>query len=282
MASEQPKKAPTGYFLFLADNREAIEKEIGTRKGPDVAKKCGEMWKAASEDVRKPYEEKAAKMKAEYQAALQAFKDEGGVMAKKSKKIKKGMEGAKAKKDPDAPKRPVGGGYGQYLNEHREAIRKTLPTDHKMTDIGKQAGLKWNAMSAEDKKPYEEKYLAKMETFKGEMEAYKEKLAEAAAQEPESPPAKTAGKKRAGDESDKKQPQPRKAKVAKAASKKNTVEINEAVLLEAQKEGLYAALQNLAGRPDVIALGATDEKMLSVLKQHNGLVNAAKHALLGA
>merc|ERR1719181_1187469 len=53
------KKPQTAYWLWLGDNRERIVTMLGSAKGPDVAKKGGEMWKALTEQARQPYEKKA-------------------------------------------------------------------------------------------------------------------------------------------------------------------------------------------------------------------------------
>jgi len=137
-------------------------------------------------------------------------------------------------------------------------------------------------MTAEEKKPYEDKYNAKKEVFEQEMKEYKEKCAAQAPQdEAVSPPAKLA-KKRRGDDSEKKQPRAKKTRSSKGFANKMEVEIEETVLLAAKKEGLESSLKNLAARPEVAALGLSADKMLSSLKEHNGLVNATKNALLGA
>merc|ERR1712187_1076367 len=73
-----------GNWLWLGDNRESIVKMLGTAKGPDVAKKGGEMWKALTDTARAPYEKKAREQKDAYDkyiaseeghAKLKAFKD---------------------------------------------------------------------------------------------------------------------------------------------------------------------------------------------------------------
>jgi len=279
---EQPKKPPSGYWLFLGEHREAIVKELGTGKGSDVAKKGGEMWKATGEDERKPYEEKAAKLKAEYGAALQAFKVDGGVVARKSKKDKPEKT---AKKDPDAPKRPVGGGYGVYLAEHREEIKQSLPADHKITDVSKAAGAKWKALPETEKEQYQVKYTEKKAGYAKAMEEYTALHPEPAVEEDaQSPPAKVS-KRQATDDTEKKEPKPKKIKVVKQskAEKKllDEVDIDENVLAEARNAELEGALKNLANRPEIKALGLQADKLLSTLKANNGLVNPTKHALLG-
>merc|ERR1719274_253214 len=79
----------------------------------------------------------------------------------------------KRKKDKNAPKRPAGGGYGCFLAANRDEIKKSLPKDHKMTDVGKAAGEKWRAMSAAAKKPFEDEFAKKNADYKAAMEEYK-------------------------------------------------------------------------------------------------------------
>jgi len=55
---------------------------------------------------------------------------------------------------------------------------------------------------------------------------------------------------------------------------------DEKVLEEASKADMLAQLRNLAGRPDVLALGRSPEELLDALKANGGMVNAAKRALL--
>merc|ERR1711877_24899 len=78
------RKPQTAYWVWLGDNREKIASAIGTSKGPEVAKKGGEMWKGLSDAARAPYEKKAKEQKEAYdkyiaseegQAALKSFKD---------------------------------------------------------------------------------------------------------------------------------------------------------------------------------------------------------------
>merc|ERR1719410_349165 len=78
------KKPQTAYWLWLGDNRDRIVKMLGSAKGPDVAKKGGEMWKDLGDAARLPYEKKAKEQKDAYDkfiasdegaAKLKAFKD---------------------------------------------------------------------------------------------------------------------------------------------------------------------------------------------------------------
>merc|ERR1711920_907164 len=84
------------------------------------------------------------------------------------------------KKDPNAPKRPVGGAYGVFMAENRQKIVSSLPKDHKITDVAKAAGVQWKAMSDAAKKPYEETFKKKQAEFTKAMEEYKKAHPDAA------------------------------------------------------------------------------------------------------
>jgi len=285
--SEQPKKAKTAYFLWLDEHRAAIQKEIGTSKGSEVSKAAGEKWKAVSPESKKPFEERAAALKSEYEAALQAFKEEGGEVVRKSKKDKKDKKGRKAKKDPNAPKRPAGGSYGVFLSENRADIVKSLPAGHKMVDVAKAAGVKFKALPESERKVYEEKYKVKAKEYQ---EAFAEYKAAGGAGDDEadkvaSPPAKKQPRKRATDESAKKEPkakQPKRGRASKSASPSDAVKIDEDVLQAAQKLNMEGALKNLVARSEIAALNLPGKMVLEALKKAEGLVNPAKRALLGA
>ncbi|KAL9139114.1 DNA binding domain [Amphidinium carterae] len=58
-------RAPGAYWLWLADNRERIGKEIGTKVGPAVSTEAGKQWNAVADDVREKYQKMAAEKKEE-------------------------------------------------------------------------------------------------------------------------------------------------------------------------------------------------------------------------
>ncbi|XP_006659014.1 high mobility group B protein 7 [Oryza brachyantha] len=61
------KRPPTAFFLFLADFRKEYKAEHpGNKSVSAAAKEGGERWKAMSDEEKKPYLDKAAELKAEY------------------------------------------------------------------------------------------------------------------------------------------------------------------------------------------------------------------------
>eukprot|EP00931_Biecheleriopsis_adriatica_P023467 TRINITY_DN1480_c0_g1_i2.p1 TRINITY_DN1480_c0_g1~~TRINITY_DN1480_c0_g1_i2.p1 ORF type:complete len:294 (+),score=102.89 TRINITY_DN1480_c0_g1_i2:65-946(+) len=293
MAGEQPKKPLTAFFLYLEENRPAIVKQLGeeAKVRGKVSKTAAEQWRELAADAKAPYEKKAAEAKAAYERELELFKQLGGSIVRKRKADKAGKDG-KPKKDKDAPKKPAGGAYGQYLAQHREEIVKSLPAgSNATTDVAKAAGARWKALSEEEKKPYEEKYAAKMKDFQTAMEAYKAANAPSPDEEVQKTPAKRARKgektpspaaKTAAPKAAPKAASGKRGPGAKKTKGPEVVEIDASVLAEAEKLGYQAELRNLASRQEVKDLGKPHKDLLEAIKASNGLVNPARRALLGA
>lgn len=256
-----------------------------------VIKTAAEQWKGLASDAKTPYEKKAATAKAAYDSAVEKFKASGGEIVRKSKSDK-ADKGGKAKKDNNAPKKPSGGGYGQYLSQHRADIVKSLPAgSNPISDVAKAAGARWKALSESEKKPYEEKFVEKMKEFRTAMEAYKASNLAAEEKEEEEKEEKTPAPKRTKAEKSEAPPAKRakkdeqvaapKAKAGKAKGPE-VPEIDAGILAEAKKLGWDGQLRILASREDVKALGKKDKDLLAALKTSNGLVNPARRAMLGA
>ncbi|PKI63957.1 high mobility group B protein 7-like [Punica granatum] len=68
-----PKRPPTAFFLFMDDFRKAYKEENPDSKGvKEVAKQGGEKWKSMTDEEKKPYLDKAAELKAEYEKAVES------------------------------------------------------------------------------------------------------------------------------------------------------------------------------------------------------------------
>merc|ERR1712217_191168 len=115
MAAEliEPAKPQNAYWIWLADHRDAISKEAGSAKGPDVGKLAGAKWKAMAASAKAPYEKQASQKGAAYEKAMEEFKAAGGVAGKRRQEkaeAKKDRVAKKAKKEArknsDRPTRP--------------------------------------------------------------------------------------------------------------------------------------------------------------------------------
>merc|ERR1712187_992405 len=68
------KRPLSAYFMWVADNRASIKKSTKDGSVTQVLKKGGEMWSKMSEAQKKPFAEKAAKAKKDYEAYLTSAK----------------------------------------------------------------------------------------------------------------------------------------------------------------------------------------------------------------
>ncbi|CAE7798091.1 SSRP1 [Symbiodinium sp. CCMP2592] len=90
---------------------------------------------------------------AKYDADMNAFIDAGGGVKRKA--------GTQATtKDPAAPKKPVGGGFGCFLAQNRAAFSKDVK-GQPATAVTKLASKKWKYLSEDEKKVYQEEYEMK-------------------------------------------------------------------------------------------------------------------------
>jgi len=313
MALEQPKKPVGGAFgRFVNERRAEFLKACAGQKVTAVTKMAGIEWKKLTDKEKEPFQKRYEMEKVQFEKDMAAFLEGGGVKAKgllamrrEKKKLKEGKRAKKAR-DADAPKRPAGGAYGRFLAEKREDIKKSLPADHKITDVSKKAGELWKALSEAEKHKYEEMYKIAQEKYKKEADAYKAKK-KAEAPVIEEPAAKTpqkerkkkcqetpkTAKKRKGDDAKGAGPEKRKGDDAKGAGpgkrapmSKNSpkqvgIELNDDILAKARAAGYESQLKNLAVRPDVVASGSAAENLLQALEASGGLVNRAKLAILG-
>lgn len=300
MALTQPKKPVGGaYGIFVNEKRAEFIKACAGQKASAVSKMAGEEWKKLAETDREPYQKKYNTAKEQYEKDMAAFLASGGEKSKglralrsEKKKVKEEKK-LKKQRDADAPKRLAGGAYGRFLAEKREEIKKSLPAEHKITDVTKKASEIWKGLSESDKQKYEEIYKTAQEEYAKELEAYKAKKKaeepveedEGATQAKQAKETKSQRKRReAGDKGEEpaKRPRPVATPMSKKRSAQPGVELSDLILDKACSLGYDSALRNLASRPEVVASGKLADELLKALETTNGLVNPAKRVLLGA
>lgn len=72
-----PKRPSTGFFLFVSDKREEVKASLPEdqqKKVTVVTKKCGELWKACSDEAKAKYQDRSKQLKAKYEEELQEYK----------------------------------------------------------------------------------------------------------------------------------------------------------------------------------------------------------------
>jgi len=270
MALEQPKKPAGGAFgVFMSEKRAEFMKALPGKAVSEVSKMASEKWKGLNDTQRAPYQKKYEEKKSKFEKDWAAFLASGGVKQKGASALrseKRKAKDGKKKKDPNAPKRPAGGGYAIFLAENRESITKSLPAGHKMTDVAKAGGAKWKSLSEAQKKPYIEKYDKKTVVYKAALAEYKKTLPADGADEEE--------EEEEDEEEQTSEPAPKKAK--QLASGATDASVSE----EVKKLGFNIKFKSLSENAKLS--GTPSQKILDALKTANGSVVVAKKALLGA
>merc|ERR1740121_315207 len=260
----------------------------------DAAKKGSETWKAMSDTEKQPWVKKYE----EHKAAFEAYKSSEAYVApeRKNGKRKRGDEPAPAK-DPNAPKKPVGGAYGVFANDKREEFAKEAAAKGEagFGAVARLVSAAWKELGAEEKGGYQ----AKFEEAKAK---YEKDLAEYRAANPVATPSKSTpdakrarpsvGATRGSATKGKKPPKSgaadssggSAAKSKKPSPKSGAVDpsiaFSEDVLEAAEALGYRSQLVNLAGRAEVASKGYSGLALLDALKGASGLVNKAKNAIL--
>ncbi|XP_076836342.1 high mobility group protein B3-like [Brachyhypopomus gauderio] len=84
-----PRRPPSGFFLFCAEQRPNIKSQNPIFGIGDVAKRLGEMWNNLSDSEKQPFLSKATKLKDKYMKDMTEYKRKGktggGASAGKSK-----------------------------------------------------------------------------------------------------------------------------------------------------------------------------------------------------
>lgn len=90
---------------------------------------------------------------------------------------------AKKTKDPNAPKRPLSA-YFLFLQGVRANIVAEMPAGSKVQDVARAGGARWAALSAEDRRPFEDAAKQAKEKYLEAKKAYDAALHAAAAAAP--------------------------------------------------------------------------------------------------
>ncbi|XLR45536.1 hypothetical protein HN51_029648 [Arachis hypogaea] len=69
-----PKRPPTAFFLFMDDFRKSFkEANPDSKDVKRVSKEAGEKWRSMTDEEKKPYSDKLAELKAEYEKAMEIY-----------------------------------------------------------------------------------------------------------------------------------------------------------------------------------------------------------------
>ncbi|XP_057751400.1 high mobility group B protein 6-like [Arachis stenosperma] len=192
------KKRPSApYILWCKDQWNEIKKTNSEAEFKDISNMLGAKWKTVSAEEKKPYEEKynaekeaymevMAKEKRETEALKLLEEDQKQKMAMelleqymqfRQETEKETTKKNKKEKDPLKPKHPMSA-YILFTNDRRAAL---VAENKSVVEVAKITGEEWKNMTEEQKRPYEEMAKKKKEQYVQEMEAYKQRKHEEAA-----------------------------------------------------------------------------------------------------
>jgi len=148
-------------MLWLADHRQSIRDSLpaGARE-TETLKEAGRRWQSLTEAEKEKYETVASVAREAYLKDKQDFVAAGGV-----------MPGAKPKRDPAIPKRPLTS-YMLFLADHRQEIIDSLPLDCPRGSLFVEAGKRWRDLDDSTREEYQARaeplraaYLKEMKDF---------------------------------------------------------------------------------------------------------------------
>ena len=200
-----PKGARGSYMFFSNAKRAELKAARPDITFGELATETSALWKAATADDKKPFEDMAAEDKRRYQKEMESYvppenssssseeedssdssdsesdsedssDDDGGKKKKKKKKKKtkkkKGSPAKRKKRDPNAPK-AAKTAYQAYSNFKRAELKASRP-ELTFGELATEISSGWKVLSSDDKKPFEEEASADKVRYKKENDEYEE------------------------------------------------------------------------------------------------------------
>jgi len=176
-----PKKPLSSYFMFTRDRRAALKAENPDMKVTELTKVMSAEWKALDAAAKQRYADEAAAAKsayavkwAEYQKTSEFGKHMLKVREWKAQSVAAGgdFKATKKPKDEKAPKRPQTA-YFLFTAAERAAVKAAQP-ELKVTQIAKELGKRWKALSDADKAPFVAKAAAAKKAYDAQLATYKQ------------------------------------------------------------------------------------------------------------
>jgi hypothetical protein len=319
--STPPKRPTPSFFLYSMHIGPKMREENRIKNGGkintgEVSKEIADMWSKMTDAERKVYEDKSAAQKERYEAYLEVSDPLVALRTKYAHLIPKKPLHASALYGQDPVNREKATQLLVAEGKHPNFRHVTA----KVSEMWKQASGEERAQVQEKALKLQLEFLSKQTAWQGTPEceelqqaervheAGKRSVLQAAKTKK---PAKVVPKSKAKAAAKKvsKSSATSKSSPSKVApstpskrSQSATVptpvseakrsrksgggkdvgpQLDNKVLVKAQKLGLEEALRNLASRPEVMSSGKSTQKILDALQAKGGLVNAAKHVLLG-
>jgi len=100
----EPKRGKSSYILFCDEQRAKVKAEKPDLSMTEIAKVIGAKWKELTPEEKKPFEDEAKKLSAQYKEDKAKYDEENPQEKKRKGDKSEGKKAKKAKKDPNAPK----------------------------------------------------------------------------------------------------------------------------------------------------------------------------------
>jgi len=171
-----PKKPLTPYFAWQKENRPRVVKSMQVGYSfKELSQALAGEWKGLTDEQKKPFQDTYKTESEKYKKLYNAYKLTANYKAfQKTKAAAKvqDVKGAKFKKDPNAPKRPLSG-YFMFLGDKRETVKAQYPDLSHKECLGKMGGM-WKELSDADKKVFNDKAALAKKEYAVELAKYKE------------------------------------------------------------------------------------------------------------
>ena len=165
---DAPKKPMAAYMFFSSDFRDKVKAQHPNASFGELGRMLGDMWKAMDERQKAPYEKKAVADKERYQAEKKVWD------ARPKPPVVRGAQGKRSKKDPNAPKKPMGA-YMFFCAANREQLKANNP-NATFGEIGRMLGDMWKQIDERNRVPYQKKADTDKLRFEKEKKAYEATL----------------------------------------------------------------------------------------------------------
>lgn len=176
-----PNRPAGAYMRFVSAVRPRIVEQYPQLKSDisSFGKYVGQLWNNCTEEDKNHYRSITQSEMAVYNKQVEAYKATDGYAQyqKAKKEFKKANRGARELKNlkktlVSQPKRPMSG-YMLFANDVRPQIAAANP-DFKVSDLGKEIGRQWGALSEEAKAPYNARYVQAKAQYATELAAYRQ------------------------------------------------------------------------------------------------------------
>jgi len=117
-----PKRPLSAYFIFMAENREKVRSKHPDKPQAALTKIMAETYRKLNDKERAQYDDKAKKMKAEYEKEFAAYVAKYGQPAKKAKKTSSSGEKKKVKKGSKEDAEPDSGSEAAVESEEEKEL----------------------------------------------------------------------------------------------------------------------------------------------------------------